>query len=461
MKPLFAGVDVGTSGIRVIIADASGHVHARASARLRASASGGQHEQAPENWWESAGTAIRAALGQLHDLSALRAIAVDGTSGTLVCADENGHPVGPAIMYNDSRARQEAQRLRNVSSLANLSWSWSLPKAVWIKHRDPQRFARIRYCLNQADWLAGRLCGTFGITDYSNGLKMGIDLEAESWPRWIDPEIRSLLPSVVAPGTQIGSITQQASTFAGLPHGLPVVTAASDGVTAGLASGLHRVGDYSTSLGSTLTFKTLAAAPVSHPLVYAHKLPGGLWLPGAASNVGAAWIPAWFADRDVLELDRSATRILPQVRAVYPLLGRGERFPVADDHLTVPIPEGLGETDLFAAGLLGTACVERRCYEVLDDAMGTAGGSVYSTGGGSRSDIWMQLRADVCRRPFHLPACPEAAMGAAVLAAAGTHFDSVQTAAGHMTRIRRTFYPASSLEHAYDRFLRDYPWLRG
>lgn len=461
MEPLFAGVDAGTSGIRAIMADASGRVHARASTALRAAVSEDMHLQNPEEWWESVGTTIRAALGQLRNFHALRAIAIDGTSGTLVCADNNGNPVGQAIMYNDARARPEATHLQAASSWASMSWSWALPKAVWIKNHEPERFARTRYFLNQADWIAGRLCGSFGITDYSNGLKMGLDLEAQRWPAWIDPDIRSLLPLTVAPGTQIGAVTRQASRFTGLPYGLPVITGATDGVAAGLASGLHRIGDYSTSLGSTLTFKALAAAPITHPLVYAHKLPGGMWLPGAASNVGAGWIRAWFADQDVQRLDRHAIQLLPGAQAVYPLIGRGERFPFADDSFSVPIPEGLKGTELFAAGLLGTACVERRCYEVLDNACGTGGGEVYSTGGGSRSDIWMQLRADVCRRPFHRPACPAAAMGAAILAAAGTHFDSVQSASKRMTRLRRSFCPGPSLEDHYRQFLRDYPRLRG
>ena len=461
MEPLFAGVDAGTSGIRVIIADASGRVHARASATLSSRVSGNTHEQSPVEWWQNAARSIRAALHQLDDPCALQAIAVDGTSGTLVCADQSGTPLGNAIMYNDARAHAEALAIRARSSLPNVSSSWSLPKSHWIMTHDPERFARTHYFLHQADWMTGQLCGSYGITDYSNGLKMGLDLATNRWPSWINPDFRTRLPSIVAPGTQVGTVTREASACTNLPQGLPVVTAATDGVAAVMASGLHELGDYSTSLGSTLTFKVLTNAPVTHPLVYAHKLPGNLWLPGAASNVGGSWIRAWFEGKDPSELDRHALPLLPNARAVYPLVGRGERFPFEDGRFEARIPKELKEAELFAAGLLGTACVERRCYELLDQATGTGGGAVYSTGGGSQSDVWMQLRADVCQRPFNRPACPEAAMGAAIFAAAGTHFDSVQTAARQMTRISRTLEPRRHIEDRYEQFLLDYPEVLG
>lgn len=461
MEPLFAGVDVGTSGIRVLFADAAGQVHARASTALSADISDGHHEQSCEEWWQKASEAIRAALRQLGSVESLRAIAVDGTSGTLVCADRLGNPVGKAIMYNDARAQSEARELRARSGLARLSYSWALPKALWIKNHEPKRFTQIHRLLHQADWIVGKLCGSFGITDYSNGLKMGLDLDSDSWPSWIDSSILSLLPSVVAPGTQIGTVTRVASTKTGLPHGLPVVTAATDGVAACLASGLHRLGDYSTSLGSTLTFKGLAAAPVTHPMIYAHKLPGELWLPGAASNVGCNWIRAWFSGQDVQTLDREAASLLPNVPVIYPLIGQGERFPFADERFTARVADHLRGAELFAAGLLGTACVERLCYEVLDACADTTGGEVYTTGGGSRSEVWMQLRADVCQRVYHRPAYPEAAMGAAILAATGTHFDSVKEASEQITNVSGSFHPRQNLDDVYERFLRDLRIARG
>ena len=94
-------------------------------------------------------------------------------------------------------------------------------------------------------------------------------------------------------------------------------------------------------------------------------------------------------------------------------------------------------------------------YELLDRVAQVSGGMVYSTGGASRSDIWMQLRADVCQRTVHRPACPEAAMGAAILAATGTRFASVQQAAAGMTRMQASFAPERNLDDIYQQFVRN------
>ena len=315
------------------------------------------------NWWRLTLESLNGVLADLRAagkrLRQLKAMAIDGTSGTLVCADRQGNPVGHAIMYNDARAAEEARTIRDESNNPAISSSWALPKALWIMRHDRTRFARTHKLLNQADWIAGKLCGSFETTDYSNGLKMGLDLETEDWPDWIDPAIHSRLPAVVAPGTPIGTVTQDASQKSGLPVGLTVVAGATDGVAACLASGLQEIGDYATSLGSTLTFKSLSEKLPEHPLVYAHKLPGGLWLPGAASNVGSRWIQVWFADQDIQALDRAAAPLLATSEAIYPLTTRGERFPFADDGFAAPVSSDLSGKHLFAAGLLGTACVER------------------------------------------------------------------------------------------------------
>ena len=456
MTPLFAGVDLGTSGVRTLIADSAGKIYARASASLQTVTTDGMYEQNPGVWWKAVIRTVRAVMQNLHNsrvnINRLAGIAVDGTSGTLVCTDGQARPVGRAIMYNDTRAAREAKTLQD-SGHPNISVSWALPKALWIKHCDPKRFAKVRRLLHQADWISGKLCGSFDTTDYCNALKMGVDLDAEDWPNWIDADIRPLLPSVVPPGTQIGTVTKSTTELTGLPFGLPVLAGSTDGVAACLASGLHRFGDYSTSLGSTLTFKSISRSRPRNSLIYAHKLPGGLWLPGAASNTGGAWIQAWFRNEDLHVLDRSAETLLPTPHVTYPLIGRGERFPFAHARLIAHIDKTLSGPDLFAACLQGTACVERMSYAALDAAMGTNGGAVYSTGGGSQSDVWMQLRADLCNRTFHRPACTDAAMGAAILAATGTHFESIQTASFNMTRVHQTFHPKRNMNASYANFL--------
>ena len=146
----------------------------------------------------------------------------------------------------------------------------------------------------------GRLRGFWGLSDYSNALKTGYDLIDECWPSWMNQLdehgvglVTLTLPHVVqAPGTRTGLLKKAAAAETGLPEGLQVIAGATDGTAAFLASGARQPGDYNTTLGTTLVFKGISTRICRHPqgLIYCHKLPGGLWLPGAASNTGTEWI---------------------------------------------------------------------------------------------------------------------------------------------------------------------------
>jgi D-ribulokinase len=472
-EPFILGVDLGTGGARGIVATIGGAVVATASASIAPAeaARAGRHEQAPDAWWAAVQRCLRelaAAVGGAgYQLAQLAGVSVDGTSGTIVALDPAGRPLRPAIMYNDPRATTEAESLTDRARPwcervgYRFESSFALPKIQWIAEYEPLVFERSARFVHQADYIAGQLTGDFGVTDYSNALKTGFDLHENRWPDWIEqlPGVAERLPRVVAPGTPIGRVSRAAAAATGLPTGLTVVAGATDGVAAAIASGLRASGDYNTSLGTTLVFKGLSREFVRdrQGLVYSHKLPGGLWLPGAASNIGSAWIAAWFASGAVKDLDRAAAPFLPSPVAAYPLVGRGERFPFnCQDAACFAMPEPRDATERYAACLTGTALVERLAYDVLDGVCGTSRGDVYSTGGGSASDLWMQCRADVTRRILHRPQVAESAFGSAILAASGTVCKSLDEAVRAMAQIARSFVPSVRTENSslelFDRF---------
>ena len=468
-EDLFVGIDLGTGGVRALAVTSAGEVVARSSVALEGSLPvqvEGGHEQAPRAWWEAVCQGIEALLHELDTAGvpapALRALALDGTSGTLVCLDRDGQPVRPALMYNDGRARAEAIEITDLAGdfCQRLGYrfeaSFALAKIVWIQRNEPEVFSRTAGFAHQADYIQGCLTGDFGTADYSNALKTGYDLIEESWPEWIEqlPGVRERLPRVVPPGIEVGRISAAAARKTGLPEGLAVLSGATDGTAACLASGIRQPGDYNTTLGTTLVFKGLSQHPVRHPegLIYSHKLPGGYWLPGAASNTGGEWIETRFPEADLSAMDAAAQSCLPSPHLAYPLARKGERFPFVDSRATgFCRPEPESEIERYAACLQGVALVERLAYQVLDQAAGTSGGEVFSTGGGSRSDVWMQCRADACGRVVHRPACPESAFGSAILAAAGTLYNNdLWAAVQHMARIERSFVPDPARAERYD-----------
>ncbi len=456
---VFAGVDLGTGGVRALAADSKGRVLASAQETLSASpaASAGRHEQEPSAWRAAMTAALRklsaglAAAGVKPER--LAGLAVDGTSGTLAVMDAQGRALRPALMYNDGRAAAEAEELNGLAGgfLGRMGYrfaaSYALAKALWVARHEAEAFGRARWLLSQADCAVGWLTGVWGVTDYSNALKMGYDLIEERWPAWMEglPGVAERLAQVKAPGDLLGRVTRQAAAETGLPEGTPVMGGATDGTAAFLASGARRPGDVNTTLGTTLVFKVISHRIVVDPsgVLYCHKLPGGLWLPGGAGNVGGEWVGAWFAGQDPAALDWQAAGLLPALCAAYPLARKGERFPFLSaqaEGFFEPEPASVAER--YAACLQGVAMVERLAYEKLEAAAGAKVGDVFATGGGSRSDVWTQLRADMTGRVMRRPACPESAMGACVLAAAG-RLGGVWAAAEQMARVERVFEPAA------------------
>jgi sugar (pentulose or hexulose) kinase len=131
----------------------------------------------------------------------------------------------------------------------------------------------------------------------------------------------------------------------------------------------------------------------------------------------------------------------------YPLASRGERFPfVRPDAEGFLLGEPVSAADRYAALLQGVAFVERLCYAYLETLGARVDGRIMVTGGGSRSEYWTQLRADVLGRPLHRPAQPEPAFGMAVVAAAGN--GSLTVTARRMVRPAGVVEPRAEAKFA-------------
>ncbi|MDG4820541.1 FGGY-family carbohydrate kinase [Asanoa sp. WMMD1127] len=426
---LFAGVDVGTQSLRVLLADDEGAVVARSTGPLRSRRVGDRHEQDPAQWWAALGQAFRGVPADR-----VGGVAICGTSGTFLLADRDGRPQTPALMYDDARA----------PAVPGAQGTWALSKLVWLLRNGPAGLAAgrlvVRHC---GDHLADRLTGDLVATDWTSALKTGYD---GGWAETAVPA--AALPEVVRPGTLIGTVGPDGAAHTGLRVGVPVRAGLTDGCAAQVAAGALAVGNWNSVLGTTLVVKGVTADRLADPsgAVYSHRHPDGGWLPGGASNVGAAVVDEWFPGADRASLDRAAAAHEPAGALVYPLRGRGERFPfVRPDAASFTVGIAAGEADRYAAVLQGVAYVERLCYAHLRRLGADTSGSLALTGGATRSRYWSQLRADVLGRPVTLPATPEPALGMAVVAAAGD--GSLTATAARMVR------PAETLEpRAGDRF---------
>ncbi len=447
---MWLGFDLGTQSVRAVAVSDTGQVLASSACPLSSHREGSRHEQNPKEWWDAFVGACRA----VHPRSitqSVKGLAVDGTSGTILLVDKSGDPLTPGLMYDDLRAGNEAQRVNEAGSACGspgyrMQPSWALPKLLWLlrEYRGVVTGARLAH---QTDFITRRLAGFEVPSDSSSALKTGYDLVNEGWPWDVFDALgvpEQILSDVVRPGTEIGVVCAAAAATTGIPAGTPIIAGMTDGCAAQIGAGALETGNWNSVLGTTLVLKGVADQLIRDPagVVYSHRSPDGNWLPGGASNAGAALLAKRFAGRDLECLTIQAAERGPVGLITYPLLSRGERFPfVAPEAEGFIVGDADDEISLFSALLQGVSFVERLCFDYLDMLGFSISGEVFLTGGGARNRHWCQLRADVLGRSVCLPQNSEPAFGMAVLAAsAGRRISEV---AKQMIRIREVIDPQS------------------
>jgi sugar (pentulose or hexulose) kinase len=162
------GIDVGTSGVRAAALAGDGATVGSAAVAMATIGDA----TAPTTWWNC----VRAVIFQLlssYDLSQVRGLAVDGTSGTMLAVDRFGEPVGPAGMYDEACNDETIIRIIEEHAPAESAVrgaTSALARVLMMQGRPG-----VRHMLHQADWISGKLSGRFDRSDWNNALKTGYD----------------------------------------------------------------------------------------------------------------------------------------------------------------------------------------------------------------------------------------------------------------------------------------------
>lgn len=415
--PLFIGIDVGTSGARAVAM--TEHFEVRATASVKMADFSPDHRD-PSAWW----SAVTAALGQTLeqvDRSLVRAISIDGTSGTLLPVDRSGAPLAEPMMYNDpvieqafldaiaAEAPKESAAHGATSGLAKLLRFQNIPEIFRVLH--------------QADWLSGHFTGLYDVSDENNALKTGYDPVSRSWPDWIARTgVRvELLPEVHAAGAPVAGISPLAAEAFGLPADVVIVAGTTDGCASFLATGADQPGDGVSALGTTLTVKMLSEKPLFAPEfgLYSHRI-GDMWLAGGASNTGGVVLAHYFDNETIARLSAMIDPSIFLGLNYYPLVKDGERFPVNDPGMKPRLtPRPADDADFLKGIFEGIAAIENLAYERLAGLGAPALRSVRSVGGGAKNPVWSAIRARMLGVPMPTVLSEEAAAGAARLAIKG------------------------------------------
>lgn len=421
----YLGIDFGTSGARSIVIDEQANIQAEVRYPFTMS------NVSDVTIWQ---TALFSCLTELprEFRREMKAIAINGTSSTVLLCDSAGIPVDTPMLYNDARGAVVMEQLRSIAPPHHtvLSATSSLAKLLWLSQLPS--FASAKYFLHQADWLAFLLHGQLGISDYHNALKLGYDLLELKYPEWLEKlQLKIHLPLVVNPGTPIAELRREIAVEYDFPSNCLVCAGTTDSIAAFIASGAQMPGEAVTSLGSTLVLKLLSRTRVEDARygIYSHRFPplfnGGvqsvMWLVGGASNTGGAVLRHFFTDAELENLSREIDGSIASQLDYYPLLKAGDRFPINDPNLPPRLEPRPDRPKEFLHGLLESiARIEARGYFLLQELGADRLTRVYTAGGGAVNPTWTHIRQRCLQVPVLLSVHKEAAYGTALLAMRGT-----------------------------------------
>ena len=414
---LFAGVDLGTSGVRGVCVDHQLKTIAKASVSFDTT---NDERRNPQLWWNSIQRVVSNLVAQV-DASRIASLAIDGTSGTLLAVDSSGIPLSHALLYNDlctdSRVLEKIAALAPATSAAHGATS-ALARAITLSGQHNQ--ANI---IHEADWINFKLTGLLAISDENNALKTGYDSVMREWPAWIEATGMQIsrLPQVVPAGQPLGCIHPDSAAETGLHPATLIVAGTTDGCASFLATGARTAGDGVTVLGTTLTIKLLSDKPVYAPRygIYSHRI-GNRWLAGGASNTGGAVLAAHFSPEDINRLSAAIDLSVPSMLDYYPLTSPGERFPINDSTLQPRMSPRPDDDVAYLYGMLqGISNIETLAYHRLKELGAPSLATLRTVGGGADNNTWTRLRQKMLKVPFAQSVSDQAAVGTASLARDG------------------------------------------
>jgi xylulokinase len=456
-EKLVVGIDVGTSGLKAIALSKSGAVVARAERSYPLSTpQPGWSEQDPDHWVSAA----RDVLAELPDPVGL---GFSGQMHGLVSLDANDNVIRPAILWNDGRTTAECREIEATIGLDRLIEltgnraleGYTAPKLLWLRRHEPESYARIESILLPKDYVRLKLLGerAIDVADASGTLLLDVANR-----RWSDEVTDALeIPTGWLPPV----------------HESPDIAGAGDQAAAAVGVGVIEVGPLSVVLGTSgVVFSTLpayAADPGARTHTFCHALPGvwhamGVMLSAAGSLSWLQGIVGGSFDHLVAEAERWEPGVEGLTFLPYLV---GERTPHANPDaraafagLSVRHDRGA----LVRAVLEGVAYGLRDILELLRD-LGVEPTVGRVSGGGSRSDLWLNIVASVLGVPLERMENEDgSAFGAALLAGVRTGlFGSVEEAVATCVRARETIEPnpewSSVYDSGYDHFRTLYPAL--
>ncbi|MGD9128137.1 MAG: xylulokinase [Planctomycetia bacterium] len=461
---VFLGIDIGTSGTKTVAIDATGKILASAMETYPCHTPKPLwSEQDPDDWWKATVATIRQVVKSARlKPSDVRAIGLSGQMHGSVFLDAQNKVLRPAILWNDQRTATECaeieQRAGGRSKLIRLVANPALtgfqaPKILWLRNHEPRKFEKTRKVLLPKDEIRRRLTGEYATEVSDAGGTLLLDVAKRRWSKkllgCLDLD-EDLLPKCYESEDVTGQLTSEAAKLLGLSSDCLVVGGAGDCAAGAVGNGIVNRGILSTSLGTSgvmfVHCDEMKVDPKGRVHTFCHAVRDKWHMMGV--TLSAAGSLQWFRNtlcqadiaqakrlkRDVYDLlTEEAEKVQAGSEGLFwlPYLS-GERTPHAD-----PNARGcfIGLTLGHHRGHMIRSIMEGVTYSLRESLDIYAGldvpiRQIRASGGGSRSQLWRQIQADVFGKKVVTIGTEEGpALGVALLAAVGAgEFGSIQEA---------------------------------
>lgn len=414
---MYLGIDVGTSGVKVVLMDDSNQVIEQETAELEVSRPQPLwSEQNPEHWWQATVKAIEGLKQKRSkEFGAVKAIGLAGQMHGATLLDKSGQVIRPAILWNDGRSGEQCKQLESkVTNFRTVSGNLAMPgftapKLLWVEQNEPNNFKRVAKVLLPKDYIRWRLSGEYASDMSDSAGTCWLDVGKRKW----SPEILAAtnltedhMPKLYEGTDVTGYLRSDLASQWGLPTKVAIAGGAGDNAGGAVGVGVTVPGRAFLSLGTSgvLFVANDAFRPNPEKTVHAfcHCLPGQWHQMSVILSAASAL--SWYADihgdenPERLVNEAAASKALNNPNRVYflPYLS-GERTPHNNPYATgsfIGLTGGTTRNDLVTAIMEGVAFAFADGMQVLQET-GAKIDTISVIGGGRRWPYWGRMLASV------------------------------------------------------------------
>lgn len=488
----FIGIDAGTSGIKAVVFNDQGLACGSGYHECNVlTPRPGWAEQDPLVLWEACSAAVKMAISSCRERIEVAGIGFSGQMQGCLLVDRDIQPIGNCIIWLDQRAGNEVQEISGLlpaEEAVRLTGNFCLnsfwaPKLLWLRKNRPADYERAYKVLFIKDYLRYCMTGELATEVSDASLSFLMDVKARRWSYPVFDALQiphSLVPETLAESYEVaGYLKKSLADEWGIREGVPVVAGAGDQPAGGVGTGIIRPGVLGSTIGTSGVIFGCTASPFLDPqnramMSMAHSVENRWCFLGLVLSAGGAfkWLrDTMFAQQKALcasqgtDVYDTMTAMAAQARpgceglTFLPYLN-GEKTPISDENargVFFGLSYRHGMNEICRSVMEGVTFAMRDSVEICQE-MGHPVTEIRANGGGARSELWLQMQADIYKANVVTMNMEEGpAAGAAILAAVGAgHFRNVEEGCDAWLKVTGTYEPNAETARIYDEYYAAY-----